>query len=167
MRAIRLPLLLLALAFCLAPVSASDEAFVRRAAEEGLLEVELGRYAAEHARRGDVQAFGVWMAETRGQAGRELESLARDEAILIPQQLSSDQRVELDALTKREGLDFDRAYMARMLAARERDLAAFRSQANGEGAVAQWAGTQLPTVEWLLGEAQRVAIALEATLAER
>ena len=63
----------------------------------------------------------------------------------------------MDALAELEGPAFDQAYMRRMLFARTRDLEAFRSQAAGEGAVAQWAGAQLPSMEALLAEAQRVA----------
>jgi putative membrane protein len=137
---------------------ADDEAFVQGVARAGWLEQELGRTAAQNGRHGDVQRFGQLMLDERSRTNRELESLARSRGILVPQQLTTEQRAEVDALAELDGPEFDRAYMERMLFGRERDLAAFRSQAAGDGPVAEWAGAQLPVMEGLLAEAQRVAI---------
>jgi putative membrane protein len=131
--------------------------FVQGVASAGWLEQELGRTAVERGRHGDVQRFGQIMLDERVRTNHELDALARAAGVLIPQQLTTGQRAEVDALAKLEGPAFDQAYMRRMLFARTRDLEAFRSQAAGEGAVAQWAGAQLPSMEALLAEAQRVA----------
>jgi putative membrane protein len=155
----RAALLLIAM-FVAIPLSAlaDDGEFVQGVAGAGFLEQELGRTAVERGRHGDVQRFGQIMLDERVRTNHELEGLARSEGVLIPQQLTTSQRAEVDALAKLEGPAFDQAYMRRMLFARQRDLEAFRSQAAGEGAVAAWAGAQLPSIEALLAEAQRVAL---------
>jgi predicted outer membrane protein len=154
----RAALLVLAMLLWL-PISAraDDAEFVQGVATAGWLEQELGRTAVERGRHGDVQRFGQIMLDERVRTNHELETLSRAAGILIPQQLTTSQRAEVDALAELEGPAFDQAYMQRMLFARARDLEAFRAQAAGEGAVARWAGAQLPSMEALLAEAQRVA----------
>jgi putative membrane protein len=131
--------------------------FVEKAAQANMVEVELGKHAAKHAKNGDVQKFGERMAADHAAANRELDSLARSEGFLVPQQLDAESRAKVESIKRLAGLDFDRAYVRAMLDGHVEALALFRSEARLDGPVSEWAETKIPILETHLALAQRVA----------
>jgi putative membrane protein len=135
-----------------------DARFVEEAASGGMLEVQLGKYAAEHAADADVRAFGERMARDHGKANQELKTVAQGAGLTVPTQMSEDHRGQLEDLTKLRGADFDKAYMDAMVEDHEDDVDAFRAQAEEKkSAIDSWAAKTVPTLEAHLAEAKRVA----------
>lgn len=139
------------------PPSAS--AFVSEAASGGLMEVELGRWAASHAANDRVREFGQRMVDDHSKANAALKATAARASISVPTTMTAEDRVEVSRLTKLDGAAFDRAYMQAMVEDHEKDVAAFRAQsrAQKDAAVKSFAAKTLPTLEAHLKMAREVA----------
>ena len=59
-------------------LSSGDEKFVKEAAQGGMMEVELGRLAADKAASDDVKQFGKRMVDDHSKANDELMTLANN-----------------------------------------------------------------------------------------
>jgi putative membrane protein len=139
------------------PASASK--FVNEAASGGLMEVELGRYAASHAASDRVKEFGQRMVDDHSKANAELKETATHASITVPTTMNAQDRVEVSRLTRLDGAQFDRAYMKAMVEDHEKDVAAFREQSRSQqdGEVKSFAAKTLPTLEAHLKMAREVA----------
>lgn len=142
---------------------ASDAEFVKKAASGGMLEVQLGRHAAQHAASPDVRAFGERMAADHGAANRELEGVARRSGHTVPTELQKEHREMVERLTALRGAELDRAYMSEMVKDHDHDVEAFEEQAEqAETEVDRWAGRTLPTLKAHLAQAEALSERIEA-----
>ena len=137
----------------------SDEGFVREAASDGKIEVELGRYASRHAADPQVKRFSEHMVTDHGKANAELQRIAERESIVMPTDAAVDEDPLVKKLTALEGADFDRAYMKAMVEDHEEDVAKFRemSQSAATPSVKAFAQKTLPTLEEHLKMAKEIA----------
>lgn len=132
-----------------APAFASDDSeFVEKAASGGMMEVKLGEYASQTATSPAVRAFGQHMVEDHAKANEELKAVAQKNGIMLPAEMNAEHQAMTDRLTKMKGMDFDRAYMNAMVEDHEKDVKAFRSEAeDGKSDVDRWAAKIVPTLE--------------------
>jgi putative membrane protein len=140
-------------------LTASDQKFVREAAQGGLAEVELGKLAAEKASSDDVKKFGQRMADEHGKANDELKQVASKNGIQLPTDLDSKDKALKARLSKLSGTEFDKAYMQNMVKDHEKDVADFRkeSTSGSNSDVKQFATETLPTLEDHLTKAHSVS----------
>ena len=136
--------------------SAADQAFVKKAAEGGMAEVELGKLAADKASSPEVKEFGQKMVDDHTKANDQLKSLAQTKNITLPADLTVKDKALLDRLSKLSGPAFDRAYMRAMVSDHTKDVNEFRTQAKSgaDPDVKSWASNTLPTLETHLKLAQ-------------
>ncbi|HWF85106.1 MAG TPA: DUF4142 domain-containing protein, partial [Vicinamibacterales bacterium] len=136
--------------------STSDATFVKKAAEGGMAEVELGKLAADKATTNEVKQFGQKMVEDHGKANGQLKSLAQTKNIMLPADLNAKDKALHDRLSKLSGPAFDRAYMRAMVTDHTKDVSEFRTEAKAgaDSDVKSWASTTLPTLETHLKMAQ-------------
>jgi len=134
----------------------ADEAFVKKAAEGGMAEVELGKLATQKASNDAVKQFGQRMVDDHSKAGDELKKLAQDKSITLPTSINAKDKAEMDRLSKLSGEAFDRAYMRAMVMDHRTDVNEFRTESkSGKDAdVKAWAGKTLPTLEQHLKQAE-------------
>jgi putative membrane protein len=134
----------------------SDETFVKKAAEGGMAEVELGKLAADKATSNDVKQFGQKMVEDHSKANDQLKSLAQAKNITLPADLNAKDKALSDRLSKLSGPAFDRAYMRAMVSDHTKDVNEFRTEAKAgaDSDVKSWASNTLPTLETHLKMAQ-------------
>jgi putative membrane protein len=137
-------------------LSRADDKFVREAAEGGMMEVELGKLAAEKANNDQVKAFGRQMQEDHGKANEELKTIAANKGVAFPKSLQGKQKRTVDRLSKLTGTEFDRQYMRAMVDDHKEDLEKFQREANkGQDAdVKQFASTHVPVLKKHLEMAQ-------------
>jgi putative membrane protein len=130
-------------------IAASDQAFVKEAAEGGLAEVDLGKLAASKATNPDVKQFGQRMVDDHSKANDELKSWASQKNVTLPSDLDAKHKSEHARLEKLSGDAFDRAYMASMVADHNKDVAAFQreSKAAKDADLRAWAAKTLPTLQ--------------------
>jgi putative membrane protein len=130
-------------------LNGADNTFVTKAAMGGMMEVQLGNYAKDHASNADVKAFGQRMVDDHSKANDELKSIAASKGITLPTSLSAKEQATYDRLTKLNGAEFDRAYMKDMVSDHRTDVAEFRreSQKGTDPEIKQFATKTLPTLE--------------------
>src|SRR3954464_917284 len=81
-------------------MAAADKAFVMKAAEGGLAEVELGKLAADKASSNDVKQFGQMMVDDHSKANDQLKSVAQQKGITLPTDTDAKHKAEKDRLSK-------------------------------------------------------------------
>jgi putative membrane protein len=139
-----------------------DGEFVKKAASGGMLEVELGRHAAQNASNAEVRAFGQRMVTDHGAANRELEGIARREGLAVPTQMEEEHREMADNLKKLRGAELDRAYMSAMVRDHDHDVDEFQEQAEqAKSEVDRWAARTLPTLQAHLAQAEQLSERIE------
>jgi putative membrane protein len=65
-------------------LSAADKTFMMNAAKGGMMEVEMGKMAAQNAQNADVKKFGNRMVTDHSKANSELMALAKEEGVSLP-----------------------------------------------------------------------------------
>lgn len=103
-------------------LSDNDRNFMKKAAEGGMKEVEMGRMAEQQGKSADVKAFGQRMVTDHTKANNELMALAGRKGV----QLSN----KPPKVPKISGANFDKEYMADMVKDHEEDLAEFQREAS-------------------------------------
>jgi len=110
-------------------LSQKDLSFVKEAAIGGMAEVELGKLAEQNAQSDQVKQFGSRMVRDHGGANNELGMIASGKSAVLPDKLDQKHMQTRDKLAKMKGAEFDRAYMRDMVQDHDKDLKAFRQQA--------------------------------------
>src|SRR5581483_10268084 len=105
---------------------AADRQFVKKAAEGGLAEVQLGQLATEKAASPEVKQFGQRMVDDHTKANEQLKQVASDEGVTIPDKLSAKDAATKARLEKLSGKAFDHAYMRDMVMDHTKDVSDFR-----------------------------------------
>ncbi len=146
-----------------------DQAFVKRAADGGMLEVELGRMAANQASSDDVKKFGQRMVDDHSKANNDLSALAQKKNITLPASETKTDKSVQDHLSKLNGAAFDKAYMQHMVTDHTKDVREFEheSKMGKDADVKAWAGQVLPTLEDHLKQAKQVSSSLTTGAAEK
>jgi len=126
----------------------SDEQFVRKAAEGGLAEVNLGNLAAKQASDPAVKKFATHMVKDHTKANRELIQLANSRKLALPRTMDAEHKKTMDRLSGMTGAAFDRAYMEGQVKDHEETVALFEKEAkNGkDDDLRTWASKTLPTL---------------------
>lgn len=132
-----------------ASVSAADEQFMRQAAAGGLAEVELSRLAIHRADGDAVKQFADRMMRDHGAADAELQRLAEQKGVSLPQELDATHRAAYDRLSTMSGPEFDQAYTVQMMNDHAEAVRLFQHQvqASQDPDVQAWAAAKLPTLQ--------------------
>lgn len=108
----------------------SDANFAMKAAQGGLTEVKAGQLAATKASNADVKAFGQQMVDDHSKANDQLKSIAQEEKMTLPTDLSGKQQSMYDKLSKLSGAEFDKAYVKAMVMDHQEDVKEFTKESN-------------------------------------
>lgn len=106
-------------------------AFISKAMEGGMAEVELGQLAQQKSQSKDVQLFGQKMVSEHGQmADKWFKPVAQQLGISEPKGPSKKDKKEIAKLQALSGADFDREYLTMMVKDHQKDLKEFKDEAN-------------------------------------
>lgn len=135
-----------------------DVNFAMKAADGGMLEVELGKLALQNAASQKVKDFGQMMVDDHTKANAELKQAAIQKNISLPAAMSEKCQKMYSDLSKKKGKDFDKAYMSAMVDDHKDDVDEFKKQAdNGKDAdLKSWAAGKVPVLEHHLDVAKNV-----------
>jgi putative membrane protein len=106
----------------------ADADFLVNAASGGMLEVQLGQLAQTNGSDPGVKAFGARMVKDHGEGGEKLKTLAGAKHVTIPAAISNEQQKEFDDLQKKNGRDFDKAYIKLMVTDHKDDIKEFEQE---------------------------------------
>jgi len=137
-------------------LSSGDQRFIKDAAGGGMMEVQLGKLAAEKASSPQVKEFGRKMEQDHSKANAELQKLASTKNVQISHELEGKHKSTYDRLAKLSGDRFDREYMKTMIDDHKDDVDKFKKEAEkaNDTDVKSFASKTLPTLEQHLEMAQ-------------
>jgi len=107
-----------------------DKMFLRKAAEGGIAEVELGKLAAQKATDETVKSFGQLMVDDHTELNKEVATVADTLGIRLPEKMGKESQAAYNKLSALTGDEFDREYITMMMRDHHEDLRAFRMEAN-------------------------------------
>ena len=127
----------------------SDKAFLKKAAEGNMTQVELGKLAEEKGSNPAVKEFGKRMVEDHTKANEELNTAAGKVNVQIPTEVPKSGQKTRDKLAKLSGPDFDRAYAKLMVNDHKENVQTFTDEARmgREPEVKTFAAKTLPTLQ--------------------
>ena len=142
-----------------AKLAPTDRQFIKKAAEGGLAEVELGKLASEKAESSDVKQFGQRMVDDHTKANDQLKQVASEKGVTVPDKLSAKDAATKARLEKLSGKAFDRAYMRDMVTDHTKDVSEFRMESKNakDPDVKNFASQTLPTLKDHLKGAKSIA----------
>jgi putative membrane protein len=105
--------------------AAADSAFMMKAADGGMTEVELGKVAEKNGQKDDVKKFGADMVKDHGKANDDLKSVAGKMNVTLPDKVSAKHQAKIDQMSKMSGDAFDIAYIKGMVEDHEKTVADF------------------------------------------
>jgi putative membrane protein len=131
--------------------------FVKKAAMDGMTEVELGNVALSKSKDEKVRQFAQRMVADHGKANQELASIASSKGIDVPKALDPEHRSLVQSLSAKNGAAFDAAYSEHMNADHAKAIALFEGASKGtDKDLAAFAQKTLPT----LSEHKEMAVRL-------
>lgn len=107
----------------------ADNDFAMKAADGGLLEVQLGKLALTKASSPKVKQFAQMMIDDHSKANDELMNAAKMKNITLPPNMSDKHQRKYAELAEKQGKDFDKEYMAAMVDGHEEMLDLFKDEA--------------------------------------
>jgi putative membrane protein len=137
---------------------ADDKTFMKKAAEGGLAEVQLGQLAQQNGQSQDVKDFGQRMVTDHTKANDQLKQIATEKGVTLPTDLNSKDKAEYNRMSKLQGDAFDKAYSKMMVSDHKKDVAEFKREANSgsDPDVKNFASQTLPTLQEHLQMAEKM-----------
>lgn len=126
-----------------------DADFAVAAADGGMLEVELGKLAAQKGVSSAVKKLGEMMVKDHTKANDELKAAAKAKDITLPAALSDKCQKKLADLTEKQGADFDKAYADFMVSDHKDDIDDFKKEAEkgNDKDLSAWAKGKVPVLQ--------------------
>jgi len=126
-----------------------DAEFAMKAASGGMMEVELGQWAATNGASDGVRQFGQNMVTDHSKANDELKALAQAKSISLPAQPDNDMQKKINDLKEKKGADFDKAYVDMMVSDHKDDIDLFQKEADkgNDADVKSWAAGKIPVLQ--------------------
>lgn len=131
-----------------ATVNASDEKFIKTAAESGMAEVKVATLGTQKAERADVKALATMLVADHTKVNEELAGLAKTKGVELSQVISADGADHFKALEKESGAAFDKAFLEHMKDGHEKSISKYEDvEKNGtDGDLKAWASKTLPAL---------------------
>jgi putative membrane protein len=108
-----------------ATATAAEKMFIKKAADGGMTEVELGRLAAEKGGNDEVKNFGNQMVTDHTKINDNLKEVAGKLNVTVPARVSAKHRMTIDKMAGMSGAAFDKAYVPATVKDHENDIAEF------------------------------------------
>ncbi|MEO8861367.1 MAG: DUF4142 domain-containing protein [Ginsengibacter sp.] len=132
--------------------------FAVKAANGGMMEVDLGKLAEQKGVSKGVKDFGAMMVKEHSKLNDELKSLAAAKNITLPTTVGSDMQKQIDDLSKDTAREFDKNYIDKMVSDHNDDIDLFEKTAKNskDSAFRNFAVKALPTLYKHLGAAKAI-----------
>ena len=105
-----------------------DKIFLRKVAEGGLAQVQLGQLASQKASSSEVKKFGQKMVDDHTTLNSELGPLAQEMGLKAPGRMNKMDQAEYDKLNGLSGADFDKEYLTFETEGHRKDLREFKRE---------------------------------------
>jgi putative membrane protein len=138
-------------------VGKSDEQFITKAAQGGMMEVEVGRLAQEKGSTNEVKEFGRKLEQDHTKANDELKKLAASKNVQLPADMGAE-KAAVDKIRGLSGDQFDKAFLKMAVRDHKKDVNEFQKQTTRsmDSDVKNFATTTLPTLQEHLRQAEQL-----------
>ena len=135
-----------------------DQHFITEAAKGNRAEVQLGKMMVSKATDPNVKKFAQMMVDDHTKALNELQQLAQNKNITLPDGLPDDAKDLQDKVSNESGKQLDKDYMDGMVQDHQKDVQEFQdaSQNAQDKDVKQWATKMVPKLQQHLKKAQQI-----------
>jgi len=124
------------------------ETFVKKAAQDGLTEVALGKQAATKAQDPQIKQFADHIVQDHSKANDELTTVARKKGLQVPSSLDAEHQAIVQKMSQKSGADFDTAYSKAMLKDHKKAVSLFEGASeSSDSDLAAFAQKTLPTLK--------------------
>ena len=125
----------------------------------GLMEVELGRIAAQKGASDEVRQFGQRMVDDHSKANEELTRVVSSKGMTPPAALDAKHQAEMQKMSALSGEKFDKEYVKMMVSDHKKDVAEFQKEASSgkDADIKAFASSTLPTLQEHLQMIQRIS----------
>ncbi|WP_164735199.1 DUF4142 domain-containing protein [Pseudoflavitalea rhizosphaerae] len=140
------------------PLDRNSSVFATEAASGGMMEVTLGQLAQQKASNPRVQAFAAMMVSDHSKVNTELQNIAAAKHFQLPSSLEKHQQ-QIYEISKKEGKEFDKAYMKMMVNDHGKDVKAFEKAAasSSDSTIKGFASRTLPVLQMHLDSARAIS----------
>jgi putative membrane protein len=107
----------------------ADKAFVRKALQGGMTEVQLGQLALQKSSNADVKQFAQKMIDDHTKLGDEMKQVGQQMGIKGADSPSSKDKSAMAKMQALNGDDFDKAYIKDMVKDHQQDAKDFKQEA--------------------------------------
>jgi putative membrane protein len=107
----------------------ADKAFVRKALQGGMTEVQLGQLALQKSNNDDVKQFAQKMIDDHTKLGDEMKQVGQQMGIRAPDSPSSKDKSAMAKMQALNGDEFDKAYIKDMVKDHQQDAKDFKQEA--------------------------------------
>ena len=108
-----------------ASIDAASTEFAMKAANGGMMEIDLARWAQEHAGSAKIKEFATMMVADHSIANEQLKTIAVSKNMSLPATVEGEMKQHMDEIMAIKGAAFDKAYVNMMVADHNKDVADF------------------------------------------
>jgi putative membrane protein len=146
----------LALAGCSSKLDSNE--FLAKTMQDGIWEIQTSHLAFQKSSDPDVKKFATRMIDDHTKIDLEVVELARISGARLPQEITADQKIKFDDMSKLAGHEFDKRYMQYNVDDHDRQVKAFSDQADrgSDVGVKAFAARNLPVMKEHLQSAKGV-----------
>ncbi|MEN3293795.1 MAG: putative rane protein [Burkholderiales bacterium] len=132
--------------------------FLAKAMQDGIWEIQTSHLAFQKSSDPDVKKFSTRMIDDHTKMDLEVVELAKISGAKLPQEITADQKIKFDDMSKLSGHEFDKRYMQYNVHDHERQVKAFSDQADkgSDVGVRAFAARNLPVLKEHLQAAKGV-----------
>ena len=140
-------------------LSPAGKLFIKEAASINLMEITLGQVAHDKGSTQEVRDFGDHMVRDHSKANQELNAIAAQSNLKLPDQVELKHTLMVARLSKLSGSEFDRKYLQAMVQNHQKSVARFKKALKKvkDQALNAWTATTLPVLRQHLQMAKDVA----------
>jgi putative membrane protein len=138
-------------------IGQGDRNFMMKAAQGGMMEVQLAQMAQQKASSDEVKQYAQRLEQDHSKANEKLKEIAQERQVSLPTDLGKHQE-QVSKLQNLSGEAFDRAYIQMQVKHHKKDISEFRKQSNRgmDTDLKEFASAQLPALEQHLQQAQQL-----------
>jgi putative membrane protein len=140
--------------------SDTTQAFVTKAANSNMFEIQSSQLAEKKSKNQDIKQLAQMLVADHKKLGSQFKSVVKESKAKAPQTLDADAANKLSQLKTAAGTDFDRVYLQDQLDGHQEAVDLFTAYSeNGDNpALKSWASKTLPTLKEHLQKAEAIKL---------
>jgi putative membrane protein len=132
----------------------AGQAFITKAIQGNLAEVQMGQLAQEKGQNADVKSFGQQLVKDHNDANTRATAVANQIGATPPTEPNKKQKADYAKLSKLSGDAFDKQFATHMVMDHKKDIKEYQTDSKKKDPTADYASQTLPTLQQHLETAQ-------------